>query len=65
VFFEILNGFILFDLLSSKKIVPPLIRVEKNFFKLGVQDIKRSGILHWFRKSAEVSSLAKRKIFYR
>jgi hypothetical protein len=29
VFFKIF----LFDLLSSKKVTPPLIRVEKNFFK--------------------------------
>jgi hypothetical protein len=45
-----------------KKVAAPLIRVE-NFFspKLGVQGIRRSGILRWFQKCAEVLSLAKGK----
>ncbi len=47
---------IFFDILSSEK------RVERKIsFKLGVQGIKRSGILRWFEKCAEVSSLAKGK----
>jgi hypothetical protein len=33
------------------------LKVEKNFFKIG--RIKRSGILHLFKKCAEVLSLAK------
>ena len=44
-----------FDLFSSKKSWK--LKVEKNFFKIG--RIKRSGILHLFKKCAEVLSLAK------
>ncbi len=50
-------------LYPPKKVAPPLIRVEKKISsKLGIQGIKRSGILRWFKKCAEVSCLAKRKI---
>jgi hypothetical protein len=43
-----------------KKVAPPLIRVEKKISsKLHIQGIKRSRILPWFQKCAEVSSLAK------
>jgi hypothetical protein len=58
VFFEILNGFY-----PSKKEYKSWKKISS---KLGVQGIKRSGILHWFQKCAEVSSLAKwKKKFYR
>jgi hypothetical protein len=43
-FFEILNGFYLFDLLSSEK-SSPLQELKKVSSKLGIQGIKRSGIL--------------------
>ncbi len=57
-FFEILNGFYLFDLLSSEK-SSPLQELKKVSSKLGIQGIKRSGILRWFKKCVEVSGLAK------
>jgi hypothetical protein len=43
--FNIERFSILFDLLTSKKIAPSLVRVEKNSLKLGTKGIKRSGIL--------------------
>jgi hypothetical protein len=40
--------------------------LKKNSSKLGIDGIKRSGILHRFQKCAEVSRLAKGKTnFYR
>ncbi len=51
----------------QKKVAGPLIRVDKKIsLKLGIQGIKRSGILRWFKNGAEVSCLAKgRKKIYR
>ncbi len=40
---------ILFELITSKKTAPSLISS-----KLAVQGIKRSGILHWFKKCVEL-----------
>jgi hypothetical protein len=46
VFFEIWNGFLSYlNFYPSEKVAPPFIRVEKISSKLGVQGIKRSGIL--------------------
>ncbi len=57
---------ILFNLLSSEKSSASHYKsCEKISLKLGVQGIKRSGILRWFQKCAEVSSLAKGEKFYR
>ncbi len=63
VFFEIWIVSILFDLLSSEKscTAPYKSWKKKNSSKLGIQGIKRSGILRWFKKCAEVSCLAKGK----
>ncbi len=62
VFFELLNVSILFDLSSFEKNSTDPYKSWKNISsKLGVQGIKRSGILRWFQKCAEVSSLAKGK----
>ncbi len=62
-FFKILYGFYLIWSFSLRKkwVALPLIRVEKNFFKSphSANGTKRSGILHWFQKCAEVLSLAK------
>ncbi len=56
---------ILFDLLSFEKSGTALYKSWKKISsKLGVQGIKRSGILRWFQKCAEVSSLAKGKTFF-
>jgi hypothetical protein len=61
-FFEILNDFLSYlTFYPPKKVAPPLLRAEKNFFEIGRTGIKRSGILRWFQKCAEVLSLAKRK----
>ncbi len=55
---------ILFYLLSfEKSSTAPYRGWKKNSSKLGVQGIKRSGILRWFKKCAEVLSLAKGKNF--
>ncbi len=55
---------ILFDLLSSEKSsAAPYKSWKKISSKFDVQSIKRSGILRWFKKCAEVSSLEKGKIF--
>ncbi len=51
---------ILFDLLSfEKSSAAPYKSWKKISSKLAVQGIKRSGILRWFQKCGEVSSLAK------
>ena len=57
---------ILFDLFTfEKSSAAPYESWKKISSKLGVQSIKRSGILRWFQKCAEVSSLAKeRKNFF-
>ncbi len=48
--------------LPPKKVAPPLMRVEKKFLRnWAYRGIKRSRILRWFQKCAEVSSLAKGK----
>jgi hypothetical protein len=55
---------ILFDLFSfEKNSTVPYKSWKKISLKLAVQGIKRSGILRWFQKCAEVSSLAKGKNF--
>ncbi len=60
-FLEILNGSILFDILSSEKSSAASYKSwEKISPKLGVQGIKRSGILGWFQKCPEVSTLVKK-----
>ncbi len=66
VFFEILNGFyLIWPFILRKKQHRPVKELKKNSSKLGVQGIKRSGILRWFQNCAEVSSLAKGKKIYR
>jgi hypothetical protein len=65
VFLKYWTVSILFDLSSLEKSSPnPHKMWKKISSKLGVQGIKRSGILHWFKKSAEVTSLAKGKTFF-
>ncbi len=57
---------ILFDLLSSEKSsTAPHKSWKKISSKLGIQGIKRSGILHWFQKCEEVLCSAKGKKIYR
>jgi hypothetical protein len=57
---------ILFDLLSSEKSGAARYKSWKKISsKLGVQGIKRRGILCWFQKCAEFLSLVKGKKIYR
>ncbi len=64
VFFEYWTVSISFDLLSfEKSSAAPYKCWKKISLKLGVQGIKRNGILRWFQKCAEVSSLVSKKFF--
>ncbi len=54
-FFKTLNGSILFDFLTSKKIASSLIRVFKKYSsKLDAKGIERSWILLWFQKCVKL-----------
>ncbi len=66
VFFENWTVSILFDLLSfEKSTTAPYKSWKKNYFKIGRAGyLNRSGILRWFKKCAEVSSLANGKKFF-
>ncbi len=65
-FKKIAPSLILFDLLSfEKSSAAPYKSWKKISSKLAVQGIKRSGILCWFQKCGEVSSLANGKKFVR
>ncbi len=45
---------VLCDLLTSKKIAPSLIRVEKIFFKIEHKGYQKKQILRWFKKCVEL-----------
>jgi hypothetical protein len=62
VFFEILNNFyLIWPFILRKSSTAPYKSWKKISSKLAVQGVKRSGILRWFQKCGEASSLAKGK----